>query len=365
MIFERSLQRELGLTAGAVFLVLLTVMLTTMMIRVVGLAASGGADPSDVLVLIGLTVVGYLAVMLIVTLFVSVLFVLTRWYRDSEMAVWFASGVGLPAFIKPVLVFAAPFIVLIAFCAMVAWPWSNAQRQAISQRFAQRDEVSLLASGQFREAPSSHRVFFVERVGEGSRRLENVFVASTENGKLNIVVSRSGHVELRGDADRYAVLDQGRQYDGEPGKPNFRISTFERYGVKMESRPVTTSIGPHGLSTPALLADPNPGNLGELAWRIGLPIMALVLTLLGIPLAYQNPRRGRTLNLVMAVLVYLTYANVLNLMQARIESGTLSFPVGLLLLHVIAGAGAALLFWRRVRNRPLFSVRRARASSGQ
>src|ERR1700710_3243003 len=88
MIFERSLQRELAYTAGAVFMVLLTIMLTTMMIRIVGFAASGQVDPRDVVVLIGLTVIGYLAVIMIVTLFVSILFVLTRWYRDSEMVVW-------------------------------------------------------------------------------------------------------------------------------------------------------------------------------------------------------------------------------------------------------------------------------------
>jgi len=117
MIFERSLQRELAYTAGAVFMVLLTLVLTTMMIRIVGFAASGEIDPRDVLVLIGLTVIGYLAIMLVATLFVSILFVLTRWYRDSEMVVWLASGVSLTQFIKPVGVFATPIIILIMLFA--------------------------------------------------------------------------------------------------------------------------------------------------------------------------------------------------------------------------------------------------------
>src|SRR5579862_9378624 len=102
MIFERSLQRELAYTAGAVFMVLLTIMLTTMMIRIVGFAAQGQIDPKDVVVLIGLTV------MLIVTLFVSILFVLTRWYRDSEMVVWLASGVSQIQLIKPIAAFSTP-----------------------------------------------------------------------------------------------------------------------------------------------------------------------------------------------------------------------------------------------------------------
>src|ERR1700712_3927107 len=123
MIFERSLQRELAYTAGAVFMVLLTIMLTTMMIRIVGFAASGQIDPRDVVVLIGLTVIGYMAVMLIVTLFVSCLFVLTRWYRDSERGGWMAPGISQARLIKPIALFSAPIIVLIVFFAFIGWPW--------------------------------------------------------------------------------------------------------------------------------------------------------------------------------------------------------------------------------------------------
>src|ERR1700709_876948 len=125
MIFERSLQRELAYTAGAVFMVLLTIMITSMMIRIVGFAASGQVDPRDVVVLIGLTVIGYMAVMLIVTLFVSILFVLTRWYRDSEMVVWLASGISQTRLIKPIAMFSAAIIVLIVVLAVIGWRWGT------------------------------------------------------------------------------------------------------------------------------------------------------------------------------------------------------------------------------------------------
>ena len=77
--------------------------------------------------------------------------------------------------------------------------------------------------------------------------------------------------------------------------------------------------------------------------------------LLAIPLAYQNPRRSRTINLVMAVLIYLTYSNVLNVVQSWIQQGKMSFPVGLVGLHVVVAAIVVFIFWLRVRNRPLFS----------
>src|SRR6185437_11878412 len=211
MIFERSLQRELAYTAGAVFMVLLTLVLTTMMIRIVGFAASGEIDPRDVLVLIGLTVIGYLAIMLVATLFVSILFVLTRWYRDSEMVVWLASGVSLTRFIKPIAKFAAPLIVLVAFFAYVGWPWSNAQSKLIRARFQQRDEVSMLAPGQFRESPATHRVFFIEKMTPDQTRVQNVFVASTEHGKVSVVVSQNGRTETMKDGSRFVVLENGRR----------------------------------------------------------------------------------------------------------------------------------------------------------
>ncbi|WP_116136015.1 LPS export ABC transporter permease LptF [Trinickia diaoshuihuensis] len=353
MIFERSLQRELAYTAGAVFMVLLTIFLTTMMIRIVGYAASGEVDPKDVVVLIGLTVIGYIAVMLVVTMFVSILFVLTRWYRDSEMVVWLASGVSLTQFIKPIAKFAGPLIVLVAFFAYVGWPWSNAQSKLIRARFQQRDEVSMLAPGQFRESPASHRVFFIEKMTPDQAHVQNVFVTSTENGKVSVVVSQYGRTETMKDGSRFVVLENGRRYDGEPGKPDFRIMEFKNYGVKITHQPVVNTPSTTSLSTAALLRHPTHDNLAEFAWRTGLPLMAINLMLLGIPLAYQNPRRGRTINLVMAVLIFLTYSNLLNVVQSWLEQGRISFVVALVGLHIVAALVVVAVFWLRVRNRPL------------
>jgi lipopolysaccharide export system permease protein len=364
MIFERSLQRELAYTAGAVFLVLLTLVLTTMMIRIVGFAASGEIDPRDVVVLIGLTVIGYLAVMLIATLFVSILFVLTRWYRDSEMVVWLSSGVSLARLIKPIASFSAPIIVLIAFFAFVGWPWSNEQSKLIRERFQQRDEVSLLAPGQFRESPASHRVFFIEKMTPDQKLVQNVFVTSTENGKINVVVSKTGHTEVHSNGDRFVVLENGRRYDGEPGKPDFRVMEFQRYGVKIQSHQLVNTPTTTSLPTATLLREPNNTNLAEFAWRAGLPLTALNLMLLAIPLAYQNPRRSRTINLVLAVLIYLTYSNLMNLVQAWMEQAKIAFVPGLIGLHVIVAGIVAFVFWLRVRNRPLFRRPALRDASG-
>jgi lipopolysaccharide export system permease protein len=124
---------------------------------------------------------------------------------------------------------------------------------------------------------------------------------------------------------------------------------FERYGLRIDaSVPVARDESTKAKSTSDLVADPTPRHLGELLWRIGLPLSAVALALLAIPLSSFNPRVGRSINLIVALLVYVTYSNLLSLSQAWVVQGRLSFSVGVWLIHVILFAAAAVMFWRRV-----------------
>ncbi len=353
MIFERSLQRELAFTTLAIFTALIAIMLIAMIIRIVGFAATGLADPRDILTLIGLTMLGYLPVILIVTLFTSILFVLTRWCRDSEMGVWMMCGVSPLRFVKPVALFSVPLIAAVAFGAFVSWPWSHQQSKRLRERFAQRDDIALLASGQFRESPSHHRVFFIEQISPDAKQVRNLFVAGTEPEKVSVVAAHRGHIETQPNGARFVVLERGHHYEGLAGQANDRMMEFQRYGVQIDPTHFIDFPTTKSTRTLALLRNPTPGNRAELAWRAGLPLMAINLMLLAIPLACHHPRHNRTFHLVMAVLVYLIYYNLLNLMQSWLEQEKLPFSTGLWGLHALAAALAGALFWRRLYHRPL------------
>ncbi len=110
-----------------------------------------------------------------------------------------------------------------------------------------------------------------------------------------------------------------------------------------------------------MFADPVPRNLGELVWRIGLPISAAALALLAIALSSINPRVGRSINLIVALLIYVTYSNLLSLTQAWVAQERVPFALGVWLIHAVLLAGVAALFWRRIRiARPAIRLRRAR-----
>ncbi|SNX29245.1 lipopolysaccharide export system permease protein [Polynucleobacter meluiroseus] len=353
MIFQQALRRELSFTTGGVFLVLVTIMITTLVIRVLGFAANGAVSPEDTLVLIALATLGYMAVLLTVSLFVAVLIVLVRWYKDSEMIVWFASGLSITSLIGPILRFAAPLIVIIALLALFVWPWANRESTLISQRFQQRSDVAMVVAGQFKESAKAERVFFIEDLDVQKNEVKNIFATEMKNGRVSVAVASTGYMQNNADGGKSIVLHQGRRYEGLPAEPNFRILEFDDYTTDIRSKE-TLQPPPRDREKTVmeLLDDPNPATLNpnraELLWRVGLPLMALGLVLIAIPLAYVNPRLGNYTALFYAVLVYLIYSNLLNLTQNFVSQGKVSVFVGVWLIHLLAILMAIVLIRNRI-----------------
>jgi len=334
MIFQRALLREFASFAGAVFMTLFVIALTVNLVRLLGRAA-GGQFPSDAVVaFLGFFALGVLPVLLSLTMFISVLMTLTRSWRDSEMVIWFSSGLSLASWLKPVTLFALPQIALIAVLSLVISPWAAQMARQYAQRLESRDDVSRVTPGVFGETANKDRVWFVESLSSDSSSVQNVFVSSARGERVSVSMSRSGHTELAENGDRFIVLENGRRYEGVPGEADFRVTEFDRYAARIETRESSEpSTSPKTMSTLALIANPTNVNLGELVWRIGIPVSSLVLAFIAIPMSFVNPRAGRSINLLFAVFTYIVYNNLLSVSQARVSQGRLDFTLGCLLVH--------------------------------
>jgi lipopolysaccharide export system permease protein len=349
MIFLRTLLREFANLAVAVFLSLFLIALTTRLIRLLGQAA-GGKLPSDAVVaFLGFFSLNALPILLSLTLFITILLTLTRSYRDSEMVIWFNSGMSLAAWVRPVLMFAGPLIAVIAVLSLFISPWAVLKSEEYRVRVDSRDEVSRVSPGVFGESTGKDRVFFVESMAGDASMVQNVFINSVQHRRNGIMMSSRGFVEISPVGDRFLIMLNGRRYEGNPGEPEFKVMEFERYATRIESKegeaPLITQ---KSLSTLALIKSPTSPNLGELVWRIGVPLSALILALMAIPMSFVNPRAGRSVNLLFALLTYMVYSNMLSLSQARVVQGKLSFGIGLWLVHGVMLAVLAFLFARRM-----------------
>jgi lipopolysaccharide export system permease protein len=349
MIFRRALQRELASSASATFTVLFTILVTWTLISILGKAAGGKVASGDVVALIGFATLNYLPTILILTSFISVLAAVTRSYRDSEMVVWFASGQSLLQWIRPVLTFGLPVVALVATLSLVVTPWAKLKSTEYIERFEKREDLKRVAPGQFRESTSNDRVFFVERSTAGATVVQNVFVSSVEDGANSIVVAKEGVIESDEKGGQYLVLKNGRRYHGVPGQADFQTMEFENYKMRVATKaPILGADVPvSALSTPALLLVPNQYTLSELLGRISSPIVCFVLLLLAIPLGFVNPRAGSSANLILALLIFFTYNNLVKMAEASVKQGKLAFGMAWWPLHLAAALTVLLLFaWR-------------------
>ncbi|MDQ7990372.1 MAG: LPS export ABC transporter permease LptF [Candidatus Dactylopiibacterium sp.] len=339
MIFRRAAVREFASTAAGIFVALFFILVTVILVRLLSQAAGGRLPADAVLALIGFSTLNHLPVVLALSVFIAILMSITRSYRDSEMVVWFSSGLSLTAWLRPVLQFTLPIVALVAVLSLVLSPWAQGKALEYRKRLETRDEVSRVAPGAFRESSGAQRVFFVEAVDRDSGLVRNVFINQVQDGKQSLTVAAEGRVETASSGDRFVVLNRGYRYEGEPGSAEFRVTQFERYDVRIEPKEIgVIEMTPRTQTTLQLMLLTTEANRGELAWRFGIPLATLLLALLAVPLAFVNPRAGRANNLIFAVLAFSIYFNLLGVSQAWIAKGKVDLLVGAGAVH-----GAMLL----------------------
>lgn len=355
-VFYRSLVREFSTTGAFVFAILLGIIVFTQMIRLLGDSVSGLLAVEGVMALVGFSALNYLPMLLSVSLYLAVLLTLTRSYRDSEMVVWFSSGIGLTRWMRPVMGFAVPVVCVIALLSFVLAPWAKQKAEEYKSRLDTRDDVALATPGAFRESQQADRVFFLENIDTKNNHVGNVFVQSVQNSKEGTMVAKEGLQETAPNGDRFLVLLNGTRYEGTPGQHDFKIVEFERYSVRIDAAEIKEKPQNYkSFTTLYLLQHPDSWNMSELEWRIGLPLSALVLAMLAIPLSFVNPRAGRSLNLIIAVVAYMAYNNAMGVATTWVGQGKIGVVLGLWVVHGVMLVLMVLLFYKRLS---VFSWRR-------
>ena len=349
MIFQRAIRREFTQSAAGVFIALFAILLTTQLIRLLGEAAEGSIAPEAVVALLGFSAMNYIPTLLSLASFIAILLALSRSYRDSEMVVWFSCGVSLAAWVRPVLVFIAPLVVAIAALSFFVSPWALSQSAEYRGNLETRRDAGQATPGAFQESSSGERVIFVEGVADDESHVKNVFVSSVQNQRLGVTMAATGHQEIAENGDRFIVLENGRRYEMQPGSAEFRIMEYARYAVRVETKEARgIEKTPKNTPTLELLDKDLPTYKAELLWRIGVPVSAVILALLAIPLSFVNPRAGRSANMLLALFTYLLYNNMMTVGQAWVASGRISFAAALLGIHLFMFCLLPLLFFRRI-----------------
>lgn len=365
MLFDSSTRSELAKSFGVTLVVILTIVLTSTLIRTLGQAAGGNVAPQDVVLLMGYATIAHLATMLILSLFVAVVITLGRLYRESEMTIWFASGIPLSRFVRPVLRMAWPVLLAVVVLELVVWPWGNQNSTELRDRYQKRSDLSRVAPGQFQSSRDGSRVFFIERDGDNAATGRNVFILANQHDRESVTTSARGRLEMEGD-DRFLVLDHGQRNETQLKTGEKSLARFEQYKVLTDTQVLANAnqLPPKAMATLDLMRAPTSKNQGELAWRVGMILGGINMALLGVGLAASNPRRASNWNLLFALLAFVVYFNLINLSQSWVGNGRISLPRALVAVHGSALFLALAVIWLRDNgNRFCLRRRLARAAA--
>ncbi|MGE5240917.1 MAG: LPS export ABC transporter permease LptF [Bacteroidota bacterium] len=358
LIIDRAFYREAAGTTLAIAVVLLVVMVLMSMTLLLGRAARGDQPVQVVFLLLGFQTLARLDVLLPLAFYFGVLLTLSRWYRDNEMTVLAACGVGLLHFLRPVLRLGLIFTVVVSLWAFYLTPLATRMIENIKSQTASQSEPTLVAPGVFTELAGRNRILYAEKI-EPDGKFEGVFVSSLEQGRQGVLVAKSGHPFTDPKTgDKFFALHDGTLYDGEPGMADYRILEFNVYNLRIEPKNVeATPVPTAGLPTLALLrqvADPDVN--AELHWRIGKTIALFVLAVYAVVLAYTDVRRGRMSNLFVAIVVYFIYSNLLSIGETMLQKGRVPPLAGLWWVHGGMALVAFYLLRQRARNRSMMTL---------
>ncbi|MGH8399840.1 MAG: LPS export ABC transporter permease LptF [Gammaproteobacteria bacterium] len=364
-IVDRYLIRETMLTWTAVTGVLMLILMSNRFALLLGDAATGKLPRDTVFTLLGLASVSYLIVVIPVALFLAVMLALGRLYRDSEMTTLMACGIGPQQIYRPLLALALVLALVLATLSLQVSPWAVRTSNIIRNTAQHNAQMGSFESGSFKIDTDGKGVLYSADVSNNGRILNDVFVeAPTKTGRLDVISASHGTRNITGEGGAgMLILHDGYRYDGIPGMADFRIVKFAEHGLRIAPAQTETGIqGDDTLPTSQLLKQLDPDALSDFEWRLSVPISALLLVFLAVPLAKTSPRQGRYGKLLMAILAYVIYANLVGIARIWLQKGVMPAGIGIWWVHGMFVATTLLLLYQQYGLYRLPGPRRARSA---
>jgi len=358
-LLNRYILREVALVWLGVTAVLLMILLGNQVAGVLGQAASAKVPREIVLTLIGLTSIQNLTILIPISLLLAIVLALGRLYHDSEMAAIRACGIGPVQLYRPVFTLAMSIAVLLAGLSWELAPRAFARAQELRTAALRDTQFRLLEPGKFQTLVRD-TVFYAESV-QTDGMLHHVFLQRQVGDGVEVILAdRARHETREGGNLHLLFLYDGEQHQGVPGQAALRRIRFAELTIPVRTTAETgTPTRPEARPTLDLFASSDPKDQAELQWRLGLPLMVLVLALVAVPLAQLRPRQGRYARVGAAILLYFLYSNLIAAGITWIEKGKLSPDLGLWWVHALCVALGLFLLYRQAP--PSFLRRKGRA----
>lgn len=312
MILRRYITQQVATNTLVVLGFLLVLMLSGRLIRYFGMAAQGRLDIGLLFTIIGYNLPTFVELILPLAFFVALMLVLGRMYIDQEMSVLFASGMNRGRVLVLLLPLVGAVFVLEAGVSIWAKPWGVRHSEQVWHKQSLASALDLVRPQTFISSGDYH--LYVEAFDRDKRELRGLYVLNTrDDGRTDIITAeRALQVPTRED-DPMTLLDlyAGKRYTLSADSARYNQASFARYRISLQ-KPNIDKVTPQNVESQTIgklwRARTESAAQAELGYRVSLPWLMLIAALLAMPLAQVNPRQGRWLRLLPAVLIFASCA---------------------------------------------------------
>ena len=343
-IISRYLLRNLIVFLFAIFFIIGLLVFGNQFVLTVQESIEHGIPVIELTPLIGYNMIRDIPIILTLSLFLSIIVSISQLYKNSEAVVMNSIGLGekdFISFIQPLIILSFILIFLLTFFAV---PWAKQQKSLAENQTVNASEFSFITEGKFESFKNGEIVFYaaesliIDLVSE--QNMEEIFIYSV--GKESPVIVLASEAKKYTDTKSKSVylrLKDGVRYEGLPGNKNINISHFDLYDLEIVSGEIKKSITNFSeieeMSSINLLGQDGLLAKAEMQWRFSQPISILLLSVLGVFLGKSSPRTGKGISLIIGIIVFMLYNNVLLVAKNSIETGQLSPIIGMWGIHIL------------------------------
>ena len=348
-VLDKLIIQDLLKTMLSVLMVIVVIIVSRKFIRILDDAIAGQVSNETLLSILGLKTIVASVEFLPVALFMAVLMVLGRMYRDQEMSAISSAGGGSGTIYRAVFLLVFPLSVLALGLSMYAAPWAEAQVDKLMQQGEESADLRGIAAGKFSEYSQGDLVFYVEKIS-ADKKMHKVFVQNRQHGKVAIINAESAQLKDSPDG-RYIIFEHGEQVQGQPGTLNYVIEQFAEYAVRIETKAAASTFNRQSVPADKLWGSDTTLSIAELQRRFSIPLGALLLAFVAVPLAQIAPRGGVYGNMLVGFLIYFSYGNLVRINESWVINGKIpawlgGISVNLLLLLIGSFLLARLYGWQ-------------------
>lgn len=348
-ILTGYLAREIFKTSAATVLVLYIIFISNTLGRKLADVADGDMPLKALWPVMLSHSVNIISISLPVGIFFSIIFTLGRMYKDHEIVIMNACGIGYRDFYRPVAIVVLPLLLVSGYFSLVLNAQIRGQAMAAVDAGANEHEFSLIKPGRFNQARGGDGVFYMESISEDKLELQEIIVSQTDPDGMIMELAISGRQKVDDETgDLFLVIGPGQRVEGVAGQKDLKFLDYEQHGILIRKK--SRSPGKvHSIekTVAGLWVSSRMSDRVELQWRIAIPVLLVTLAFVAVPLSYISPRQGRFGKIGYALVVYLVYINLLVTTRAQLEAEVVPMVINFWWVHLLFIAFAVMLLRRR------------------